>query len=146
MTKYRLSILIFLRQTIKLFGSGTSVFPDLRYAEQYARGYRETIDALLLGDFETTSRSLRSWLSVTGLLKEMHTGRLRRNLAVLNEIFASALLSCPVHPVYIRELAHEIQVQIENTENYEMLCTLPGRIARKYCLLVKISLIPTTPH
>lgn len=108
-----------------------------RYAEQYARGYQETIDALFLGDFETTSRSLRSWLSVTGLLKEMHTGRLRRNLAVLNEIFASALLSCPVHPVYIRELAHEIQVQIENTENYEMLCALPGRIARKYCLLVK---------
>lgn len=107
------------------------------HARRYADGYRNTIDALRSGDADGAHHALRSWLSLSFLPEDSHTGQLRRHLSVLNELFASALLSCPIHPVYIRELAHEVQIQIDSTENYEMLCGLPDKILRKYCLLVK---------
>lgn len=110
---------------------------DARRAEQYAKGYRETIGALQAGDSDEAQRALHVWLSVTGFLEEPHSGQLRRRLWALNEIFASALLVCPIHPVYVRELAREMQIQIDGTENHEQLCALPRKLLRRYCLLVK---------
>ena len=107
------------------------------HAEQYAREYQETIHALCSGDVDAAHRSLRSWLALSGFPEESHTGRLRRHLSILNELFAAALLSCPIHPVYIRELAHKIQTRIDSTENHEALCALPGKILRQYCFLAK---------
>lgn len=107
------------------------------HAERYADRYRQTIDALVSGDLDTALHALRSWLSLSVLPEESHTGQFRRYLTVINELFASALLSCPIHPVYIREIAHEVQTQIDSTENYEILCGLPAKILRKYCLLVR---------
>ena len=91
--------------------------------------------------FSETAQKLifdqRSWLALSGFPEESHTGRLRRHLSILNELFAAALLSCPIHPVYIRELAHKIQTRIDSTENHEALCALPGKILRQYCFLAK---------
>ena len=60
--------------------------------------------------------------------------------SILNELFAAALLSCPIHPVYIRELAHKMQTRIDSTENHEALCALPGKILRQYCFWQKRNL------
>lgn len=60
-----------------------------------------------------------------------------RNLTVLNELFASAVLSCPVPPVYIRKLAREIQFEIDTASSGEILRALAESMLQRYCALVK---------
>ena len=55
------------------------------HAERYADRYRQTIDALVSGDLDTALHALRSWLSLSVLPEESHTGQFRRYLTVINE-------------------------------------------------------------
>lgn len=108
-----------------------------QYAQQYADEYRSLTDALCSGQPDRAVRSLRSFLSLTGMLKEPGFPRLCRNLTVLNELFASTLLSCPVPPVYIRKLAREIQFEIDTASSGEILRALAESMLKKYCALAK---------
>lgn len=108
-----------------------------QYAEQYADEYRSLTDALCSGQPDSAVRSLRSFLALTGMLREPGLPRLCRNLTVLNELFASAVLSCPVPPVYIRKLAREIQFEIDTASSGEILRALAESMLQRYCALVK---------
>lgn len=107
------------------------------YAEQYADGYLQITEAIRSGRSDDGIRCLRSWLSLTGMLKEPRLPRLCRNLTVLNELFASAVLSSPVPPVSVRKLADELQFEIDSASGCASLRLLPESMLVKYCTLVK---------
>ena len=106
-------------------------------AEYYAKYLNDFLDTLLTGEYKKTSEKLKIFLDANGTAKISSLHILKKKMQELNTFCKEKLLSTSIHPYYPLSLADSFSAQIERCNRYDELLSIPYKMTRKYCMLVK---------
>lgn len=111
-------------------------------AEFYAKYLMDFLETLVSGDWKEASDKLKIFLDASGAAKKRSLHSMKRNIHELNTFCKEKLLTTSVHPYDTLSLADSFESEIEACANQEQLASLPYKMVRNYCLLVKNRMYP----